>query len=71
MEALFAEERRRDDEQFGKARGSGQVGAFEGARYESRGYYRPEANCIMFTRADYFCAVCKRAIEQVIDTYVK
>ncbi len=71
MEALFAEERRRDDEQFGKTRGAGQVGAFEGARYESRGYYRPEANCIMFTRADYFCAVCKRALEQVMDSYVR
>jgi hypothetical protein len=71
MEALFAEERRRDDEQFGKVRGAAQVGAFEGARYESRGYYRPEQNCIMFTRADYFCAVCKRALEQVIDTYTR
>jgi hypothetical protein len=72
MEALFAEERRRDDEQFGKARGAAaQVGAFEGARYESRGYYRPEQNCIMFTRADFFCAVCKRALEQVIDIYAR
>jgi hypothetical protein len=71
MEALFAEERRRDDEQFGKVRGAAPVGAFEGARYESRGYYRPEQNCIMFTRADYFCAVCQRALEQVIDTYAR
>ena len=47
----------------------GMVGAFEGARYEATGYYRPEANCIMFTRADFFCAVCRRALEQVIDTY--
>jgi hypothetical protein len=65
MEALFAEERRQDDLQFKDARGT--VGAFEGAKYESRGYYRPEANCIMFTRTDYFCAVCRRAIERVID----
>jgi hypothetical protein len=47
----------------------GRVGAFEGARYESRGYYRPEENCLMFTRTDYFCAVCRRAIEKVIDGY--
>ena len=26
------------------------VGAFEGAGYEARGLYRPEADCIMFTR---------------------
>ena len=67
MEALFAEERRRDDVMFATSRGM--VGAFEGARYEAKGYYRPEANCIMFTRADFFCAVCRRALEQVIDTY--
>ena len=67
MEALFAEERQRDDVMFATPRGM--VGAFEGARYEAKGYYRPEANCIMFTRADFFCAVCRRALEQVIDTY--
>ena len=69
MEALFAEERRRDDAMFATSRGM--VGAFEGASYEATGYYRPEANCIMFTRADFFCAVCRRALEQVIDTYSK
>jgi hypothetical protein len=67
MEALFAEERRRDEMMFATSRGM--VGAFEGARYEATGYYRPEANCIMFTRTDFFCAVCRRALEQVIDTY--
>jgi hypothetical protein len=67
MEALFAEEKRRDDAMFAKSKGV--VGAYEGARYEATGYYRPEANCIMFTRADFFCAVCRRALAQVIDTY--
>ena len=67
MEALFAEERQRDDAMLEKAKGI--VGAFEGARYEARGYYRPEANCIMFTRTEAFCAVCRRALERVIDTY--
>jgi hypothetical protein len=71
MEALFAEERRADDLQFEKERFAHTVGAFEGAKYEARGFYRPEANCIMFTRADYFCAVCRRAIERIIDSYVK
>jgi IgA Peptidase M64/Peptidase M64 N-terminus len=67
MEALFAEEHARDEAMFAKYRGI--VGAYEGARYEAKGYYRPEANCIMFTRTDFFCAVCKRALERVIDTY--
>jgi hypothetical protein len=69
MEALFAEERRRDEAMFATSRGM--IGAFEGARYEATGYYRPEANCIMFTRTDFFCAVCRRALEQVMDTYTR
>jgi hypothetical protein len=71
MEALFARERQQDLVQFPKERFAGKVGAFEGARYEAAGYFRPEPNCIMFTRADFFCAVCRRALEQVIDSYVK
>ena len=43
---------------------SGKVGAFEGAIYEAKGYYRPQADCIMFTRDEVpFCAVCRRAID--------
>lgn len=69
MEALFAEERTRDEAMFAKYRGL--VGAYEGARYEAKGYYRPEANCIMFTRTDFFCEVCTRALHEVIDTYTR
>jgi hypothetical protein len=48
----------------------GKVGAFEGAGYEAKGLYRPELDCIMFTRDDVgFCRVCQRAIERVIDLY--
>ena len=46
------------------------VGAFEGASYEARGLYRPQADCIMFTRDRVgFCAVCRRAISRIIDLY--
>lgn len=69
IEALFAEERRVMERMLGDEKFAGKVGAFEGAMYESRGYYRPEVNCIMFTRTDFFCAVCRRAIERVIDQY--
>jgi hypothetical protein len=46
------------------------VGAFEGASYEARGLYRPEADGIMFTRDRVgFCRVCQRAISRIIDSY--
>jgi hypothetical protein len=44
------------------------VGAFEGAKYEAKGYYRPQERCIMLSGAE-FCAVCQNAIEEIIDLY--
>ena len=68
MEALFREEKQRSTALLGPL--VGRVGAFEGAMYESNGYYRPQADCIMFTRDEVgFCAVCRRAIEAIIDRY--
>jgi len=69
MEALFRENRTFEVALFAKEPYAGKVGAFEGAMYESRGYYRPEVDCIMFTRSEAFCAVCRRAIETVINLY--
>ncbi len=47
---------------------AGKVGAFEGAGYEARGLYRPEATCIMGARTVVaFCRVCQRAINRIID----
>jgi hypothetical protein len=71
MDALFQEEKKHEDEMLASERFAVRVGAFEGALYESKGYYRPEVNCIMFTRYDKFCAVCSRAIERVIALYVE
>src|SRR6185437_498384 len=71
MEALFKEELAHEQEMFKKEKHFGQVGAFEGAMYEARGYYRPEVDCIMFSRTDHFCKVCKRAIENIIAMYSK
>jgi len=48
---------------------AGKVGAFEGAGYMSKGLYRPSINCIMFTRTDYFCPVCREAMQRIIDSY--
>ncbi len=69
MEALFKEELAHEQEMFKKEKHFGQVGAFEGAMYEARGYYRPEVDCIMFSRTDHFCKVCQRAIENIIAMY--
>ncbi|MEK6320823.1 MAG: IgA Peptidase M64 [Acidobacteriota bacterium] len=69
MEALFRENREWEVKFFAAEKYAGKVGAFEGAMYEAKGYYRPEIDCIMFTRSQAFCAVCRRAIERVIDLY--
>ena len=51
---------------------AGQVGAFEGASYQQTGLYRPEIDCIMFTRNPVgFCRVCQRAISRIIDQYAR
>jgi hypothetical protein len=69
MEELFRQEREQEEALFRSEKYVGKVGAFEGANYAAKGYYRPEVDCIMFTRYDKFCAVCRRAIERVIGMY--
>lgn len=72
MDALFREQRAWDQKFLSSMKYSGAVGAFEGAAYEARGLYRPQADCIMFTRDNVgFCRVCRRAIERIIDLYSK
>jgi hypothetical protein len=67
MEALFREEQAKVDALLAQGPYAAAVGAFEGAMYEANGYYRAQANCIMFTRHTEFCRACRRAIERVID----
>jgi len=69
MEALFREELQHEQATFRKEKYFGRVGAFEGSIYEAKGYYRPEVDCIMFTRTNHFCAVCRRAIERIVGLY--
>ncbi len=72
MDALFTAEREWDTKFLGSQKYAGKVGAFEGAAYEPRGLYRPEVDCIMFTRDEVgFCRVCRKAIERIIDEYAK
>lgn len=69
MDALFTEELKHETQLFAAEKYAGRVGAFEGAAYESRGYYRPQPECIMFDRSAKFCSVCSRAISKVIELY--
>jgi len=70
MDKLFTEEREWETKFLGSQQYAGKVGAFEGAAYEPKGLYRPETDCIMFTRDEVgFCRVCRKAIERIIDEY--
>jgi len=70
MNKLFADNQEIVEGMFSAAPYAQDVGAFEGAIYQAKGYYRSEQNCIMFTRTEDFCRVCAAAIEEVIDEYV-
>ena len=70
MDALFHEQMAHDLTLLGSAEYAGRVGTFEEANYEARGYFRPQTDCVMFTRDEMpFCAVCHHAIEQILDLY--
>ena len=70
MNALFREERDHATRLLGSSPLAGRTGAFQGARYDARAYYRSQVDCVMFTRDEVpFCRVCQRAIERVIDRY--
>jgi len=73
MEALFASELARTAPLLARPPYGNKVGAFEGADYQAHGYYRPESDCMMFTRNAKrgFCAVCRRAIDRIIEMYSK
>jgi len=71
MNKLFSENQKIVEGMFSEAPYNDTVGAFEGALYQTNGYYRSEQNCIMFTRTTDFCRVCAAAIEQVIDEYTQ
>jgi len=68
MESLFREDRDKTQNWLRSEQYYGKTGAFEGAGYESRGLFRPELDCIMFSRnPDHFCKVCNKAISEAIN----
>jgi hypothetical protein len=70
MENLFTRQMDQENEYFARERYRDKVGAFEGAGYIAKGLYRPQVDCIMYTRHLTFCKVCRRSIENVIKQYI-
>jgi IgA Peptidase M64/Peptidase M64 N-terminus len=72
MDKLFRNEQAWETQFLGSQKFAGKVGAFEGAAYEATGLFRPQADCIMFTRDEVgFCRVCQRAINRIVDMYAR
>jgi hypothetical protein len=70
MDALFREAMARSTAILAKSPYAKNVGAFEGANYEAKGAYRPQVDCIMFSRnVSWFCEVCRRALNNILDLY--
>jgi hypothetical protein len=71
MEALFDKQLNKESEFFSKEKYKDNVGAFEGAGYSSKGMYRPQVDCIMYSRHRVYCKVCQNSLGKVFDQYNK
>jgi hypothetical protein len=70
MDALFREEQAHVSRLFARDRYRSAVGAFQGANYDAQAFFRPQLDCIMFSRNEVpFCRVCEAALERVIDSF--
>jgi len=71
MEDLFVRQMNKENEFFSAEKYKDKVGAFEGANYNQTGLFRPQLDCIMYSRHNVFCKVCQRSIVDVIQQYSK
>ena len=72
MSALFREEQQATTALLRSSPNASVVGVFQGANYDARAFYRPEVDCIMFTRNQVpFCRVCQRALAGVIERHAE
>jgi len=71
MENLFIRQMSKENEFFSTEKYKDKVGAFEGANYNAKGMYRPQLDCIMYSRHMKYCKVCQRSIAKVIEQYTK
>ena len=70
VERLSKEAAGKADAFLAASKFAGKVGAFEGAGYASEGLYRPQIDCLMFSKGDKpLCRVCAAAVIKVIDHY--
>jgi hypothetical protein len=70
MTQLFREELEATTKLLSAAVHSGTVGVFQGANYDAKAFYRPQIDCIMFTRNKVpFCRVCQQALAEVIEQH--
>lgn len=68
MSALMRDLRKKTEEALSSGPYANKIGAFEGANYETKGYYRSQQRCIMIS-GPTFCAACRQALERVVDMY--
>ena len=71
VEELFMRQMDRENKFFAEEKYKDEVGAFEGAGYAAKGLFRPQLDCIMYTRHMVFCKVCQRSLNRVMDEYIK
>ena len=72
MSALFGQEQAATTKLLASSAHAGKVGVFQGANYDAQAFYRPEVDCIMFTRNRVpFCRVCQQALSAVIDRHAE
>jgi hypothetical protein len=69
MEDLFTRQYNQESKYFSTEKYADKVGAFEGADYTQHGLFRPQLDCIMYTRHVKFCKVCRKSLEAVFDEY--
>jgi hypothetical protein len=69
MDALFRDDLVQTKALFANQPRRNEIGAFEGANYEAKGYYRPAMQCIMFDLSEQFCSVCQDGITDIINLY--
>jgi hypothetical protein len=71
MEDLFTRQLKQETQFFSAEKYADKVGAFEGADYTQNGLYRPQVDCIMYTRHMKFCKVCRYTLENIINEYTQ
>lgn len=72
MTRLFREQLEIETKMLSAAEHAGKVGLFQGANYDARAFYRPEVDCVMFSRNRVpFCRVCQRALSARIDRHAR